>query len=802
MPFAQDLGYALRRFRQRPAFLLAALLTLTVGIGANAVIFSLVNFLLLRPLPVDRPEEVVSLDFGWPVVSFPNYLDIRDRNEAFSHVAALRVMPMQLSLDRGKARLWGYLVSGNYFELLGISAWRGRLLSSSDDLKTGAHAVAVLSHGAWQRRFGADPDVVGSTVRVNGHPFTIVGVAPPGFIGTERFFASEIWVPFSMIREIEGRDWREARVTANAWAIARLRPGVSREQAEVSLAVLARQLALEHPEVNEGLRIRLAPPGLLGNMLRGPVVGVSAALLLVSGLTLLLACTNLSSLILAQAADRRREFAVRLSIGASRSPLARMVVAENLLLAAGGGALGLLSSVWLGDALSALLPAVEFPVNAEIPMDWRVVAFAAALAFMSALFSSVLPALRASAVDPAPALKNEASLDRLRRFHLRDVYVAVQVALSVVLLSGSLMMVRTLQRTLTLRFGFEPDGAVALRFDLGMQGYTEERGREFQRVLLERVATLPGIEAAGLANSIPFSIDQSYSHVYVEGKPEPPVSQAPSAVYYQATPDFFRALGTRILRGRDFNDRDTAEASPVVIVNRTLADKLLPGEDALGKRLRFGLHGRLVEIVGLVEEGKYQTLTEAPQLAVWVPLAQSYNTPSTLVARTRLREEEALALLERTVAEMDPDLPVFDAKPLRGYLDMPLTPLRVTTASLTAMGTVAVFLSALGLYGLLAYSTSRRVREIGIRMALGARPLDVLRVVLMRTLLLVSASAAIGLALSFFTTRLLGGLLYAVPDAWVYVLALSIITAVSTLACLAPARRAVYIQPLSALRYE
>jgi len=364
------------------------------------------------------------------------------------------------------------------------------------------------------------------------------------------------------------------------------------------------------------------------------------------------------------------------------------------------------------------------------------------------------------------------------------------------------MMVRTLQRALTFHFGFEPEGAVALRFDLGMQGYSEERGREFQRVLLERVGTLPGIEAAGLANSIPFSIDQSYNHVYVEGKPDPPVSQVPSAVYYQATPGFFRALGTGILMGRDFNDWDRAEASAVVIVNRTLAERLLPGEDPLGKRLRFGLHGRPVEVVGVVEEGKYQTLTEAPQLAVWRPLAQIYNTPSTLVARTRLREEEALAMLERAVGEMDPDLPVFDAKPLRGYLDLALAPLRVTTTILTAMGTVAVFLSALGLYGLLAYSTSRRTREIGIRMALGARPLDVLRAILMRTVLLVSASAAIGLALSFFTTRLLGGLLYAAPDVWVYLLAISVMAVVSTLACLVPARRAAYIQPLAALRYE
>jgi predicted permease len=456
----------------------------------------------------------------------------------------------------------------------------------------------------------------------------------------------------------------------------------------------------------------------------------------------------------------------------------------------------------LVDALSAWLPALEFPVNADIPTDWRVVVFAVSTSHLSALASSLLPSLSGSAVDPAPALKNETPLARLRRFHFRDVFVAVQVAVSIVLLTGAVMMVRTLQRSLRMDFGFRPAGAVALRFDLGMQGYDEERGHEFGRRLLERLEARPGIDAVAIANSIPFSIDHSFNRVYLEGKPIPPVSQAVSAIYYQTTPGLFRALGSRLLSGRDFEERDDADAPPVAVVNRTFAERLLSGEDPLGKRFRFGPGGRPVEIVGVVEAGKYQTLTESPQPAVWVPLAQSYNPTSTVVLRSRLREDEALTLVERAVAEMDPEMPVFDAKPLRGYLDLPLMPLRVTTASLTAMGGLAVFLSALGLYGVVAYSTSRRTREIGIRMALGAGPFDVLQAVLSRTVLLVTASAAVGLGLSLLTTALLGDLLYASADPWVYLVAVSLLGGVSLVACLFPARRAVHAPPLAALRYE
>ncbi len=399
-----ELRQALRRLRQRPAFSFAAIATLALGIGFSTVVFSLVNFLLLRPLPVSDPERLVSLHTGEaPGFSFPNYLDIREGNEVFHDVAALRVMPIHVNRGGEKARLWGYLVTGGYFDLLGISAFRGRLLSPSDDVVTGGHPVAVLSHASWQRRFGSDPALVGSTVRINGYAFTVVGIAPPGFVGTERLLESEIWVPFSMIREIEGRDWREWRRTRNAWIVGRLKTGLSRDQAEASLAVLAGRLALEHPEENEGLEIHLAAAGLLGNILRGPVLGFGGALLAVSGLTLLVACANLSNLLLAQASSRRKEFALRLSLGASRAALVRMVLAEMLVLALAGGASALIASIWLGRALDAWLPALDFPVNTGLVTDGRVMAFALALSLFSALVASLWPAVRSAAATRRPS---------------------------------------------------------------------------------------------------------------------------------------------------------------------------------------------------------------------------------------------------------------------------------------------------------------------------------------------------------------------------------------------------------------
>jgi predicted permease len=804
MPLWKDCVYATRRLLSKPGYLAIALLTLALGVGFNAAIFTFVNAFLIKPLPIAESDRVMTLNFvqkqrSIPQSSYPNYLAIRDRNQAFTEAAAMRIMPMALSVSSSNSRIWGYLVSGNYFSLLGIAPFKGRFLEPSDDTAQPS-PVAVLGYSLYQRQFASDPNIIGRSVKINGERFTIVGVAPPGFIGTERFFGSEIWVPFSTIQTIEGRDWRTSRMNQNAWLIGRLKPGLSQTQAEASLNVLAAQIAREHPETNENTSIRLSPPGLVGDVLRKPILGMGAAILGVALLTLLVACTNLAGLVLAHAADRRKEMAIRMAIGAGKNLIVRMMLVESVLLGAAGGVLGLIAAVWLGDLIQAAIPA-EFPV-AKFSPDWRVFTFGMLIALGSAIFSGVLPALRAAAVDVAPALKNETATGFARGFHLRDLYVGIQVAVCMILLSGSVMMIRTLKQTLAMGFGFQPDHTVVLWMDMAMQGYKTDRGRAFQRELVEKAAQMPGTEAASVGNSIPLALDQSNTVVTVEGKPVPKMTEQVSASNYHISPGFFRALGTRMISGRDFDARDRDGAPRVVIVNQAFADKLLPGEDPLGKRIHFGSGGAGMQIVGIVETGKYQTVTEDAQPAVFQPMDQSYNSSTVLVIRSHLSEQEVLANARKLIAGIDPEIAIFNATPLSKLLDFPLAPMRVSTAALTAMGGLGALLCALGLYGLLAYSAVQRTREIGIRVALGARASNVLALLVSHTAILVAISGAAGIVVSIYATRLIAQFLYAKSDASIYTLVALLLVAIAIIATLVPAHRVLRIRPLEALRHE
>jgi len=804
MPFWKDLVYATRRLLSKPGFLVIALLTLALGVGFNAAIFTFVNAFLIKPLPIADPSRVMTLNFGrnqsGPQASFPDYLDIRDRNQVFTSVAAMRTAPMALSQTGKNLRIWGFLVSGNYFETLGIAPSMGRFLTTEDD-GSSPSPVAVLGYGLWQRQFAGDPAIVGKSVKINGEKFTIVGVAPQGFIGTERFFGADIWVPFSVIQTIEARDWRPFRNTRNAWLIGRLKAGFSQKQAEASLAVLAAAMERENPNVNEGFTIRLSPPGLGGNLLRRPILGMGAALLAVALLTLLVACSNLSGLVLAHAADRRKEMAIRLAIGAGRGVIVRLMLAESLVLGVAGGLLGLLTAVWLSDAIQAWIPSAEIPL-AKFSPDWRVLLFGIVAAMTAAMLSGLIPSLRAAAVDVAPALKNEAASGLARGLHLRDVYVGIQVTVCMILLAGSVMMVQTLKQTLAMSFGFDPNHTVVLHMDMALQGYTEPKGRKFQQELIQKIREIPGEQAATLSNSIPLSIDQSTSSVTVEGKPVPKPSELVSAVVYQSGSGYFRAMGTRLLAGRDFDERDGEKAPKVVIVNQAFAQKMLPGEDAVGKRMRFGTGGDFWQIVGVAETGKYQSINEDAQPVVWQSNEQRYNTTTTVILRSRLSDEEALADVRRVIAGLDPEIAVYDAQPLGASLNFPLAPLRLSTGALTAMGGLAALLCALGLYGLLAYSAVQRTREIGIRMALGAKPGNVLGLLLKRTVVLVGASGAVGIFVSFYATRVLAQFLFAKTDASIYGLVAVLLAVIALIASLFPALRVLRIHPLTALRHE
>ncbi len=806
---AQDLRLAYRRLRQNPGFTLVAVLTLALGIGANTAVFSLLNAVFFRPLTgVRDPARVVSFNqiYGansFPSLSFPNYRDLRDRNTSFSGVLSYRFLPASLGLPGASRRVWGYLVTGNYFEVLGVEPHRGRLITPDDDRHPGAHPVAVLSYKCWQAQFGGDPRVIGAPVKFNGQTYTLLGVTPPGFFGTELFYTPDVFFPMMQQRALEGGNgYLDNRGSSNTFVAGRLKNGVTPEQASAELASLARRLAEEWPKDNEGMKITLSPPGLAGNYLRGAVIGFAAALFGVSALVLLIACTNLAGMLLARAADRRKDTAIRLAIGAGRATLIRQLLTENLVMALFGGAGGALVALWITDAVASWHPPVEIPLTIAVQPDVRVFLFAFLIAAVTALVFGLAPAMQASRVNLVPALKNEAGGERVRRWHLRDYMVALQICLSAVLLVSSVLVVRSLQRALEAPIGFNPNGAVKVSYDLNVQGYKEEQGRVFHRRLLDAVRAIPGVQSAAIIDALPLSLNSSNNGVMVEGKPEPKATEVPMAHTYTVSPDYFRTMQTRILSGREFDERDTREK--VAVVNLALAQKYIPGENPIGKRFKTGPKGNLIEIVGVCEDGKYFSLNEDREPAFFTPHELYYPSNATLVVRSPLAETEVLKRVQAVFRDLDPGLALFEQGTLARHLDLPLFPARLAAAALGGFGVLVLLLAATGIYGVMAYAVSRRTREIGIRMAIGALPRQVLSALGRGALLLVGCGSIAGLALAFFAARLLKQILYGVEptDPATFGIVALLLAVIAAAGCWIPARRATRIDPLKALRQE
>jgi predicted permease len=806
----QDLIVSFRRLRSTPGFTAAAILTLALGIGANTTIFSLVNAVVFRPFGVEHQNELVFFNTHtakaeYPALSYPDYKDYRDRNTVLSSLAMYRIVPMNMSRGGGENfRLWGYEVSGNYFQMLGVQALRGRALRPEDDVKRGGHPLAVISYNCWQRRFASDPNIAGKKVKVNGLDFTILGVTPAAFIGTELIYTPEIWVPITMVQQIEGSDWIDGRRNGNGFVIGRLKPGVSFKSAESAINSITAQLGREYPDADAGISIVLSPPGMAGTYLRGAITGFSAVLIVVAGMVLLIACVNLASLLLARAVDRRKDTAIRLALGAGRGHLIRQLLTESLVLSIVGGTAGILLAFWLTNLVNAWTPPIDVPVIPHVLMDMRVLLFAAAVSLLTGLLFGLVPALQSTRASLAGAMRNDAPSEKLRRVNLRDILVTSQIALSVVLLIGSVLVVRSLQHALSLHLGFEPRHAAALSFDLGLQGYNEERGRDFQRRLLAKVRSMPGIEAAGMIDGLPLTLNISYSSIFLEGKPEPRPGDAPMANMYKITPGYLRAMQTRLVAGRDLDQRDSKDAPLVVLVNEAFARQLLPGEDPVGRRFRYGTTGKWRQIAGVVEDGKYRSLGETPSPTVFQDMEQDWHSNSTLVARSPLPETETVRQLRRAVAELDPSLTIYEAGSLTSELALALFPARLVAVVLASFGLLAAVLAATGVYGIMAYAVSRRTREIGIRMALGAAPSQVLRVVLNRTAVLVGLGTAVGLAISLAAGKFFGQILYGVSprDPLTYVCAIALMATVAFVACWVPARRAIRVDPLTALRTE
>jgi predicted permease len=807
----QDLRYGIRMLLKYPGFSLIAILTLALGIGANTAIFSLLNAALLRPLPIAQPERFVALSNSvsgrmFPTFSYPNYKDFRDRSEVFSGLLAYRFAPLSLSHDGRNERLWGYVVTGNYFDVLGLKPALGRLISLDDDRTRGAHPVTVLSHQCWQQRFGSNPAVIGKEVIVNGRNFTIIGIAPQGFSGTEVIAAPEMWFPMMMQATIEmGNDWLDERGVENLFVQGSLKSGVSRAQAQAAMDAVAAQLAREFPRDNEGHRVLLAAPGLMNGTMRAPVLGFASVLLVVVGLVLLLACANLANLLLARATERHREMAVRLALGASRFRLIRQLLIESVLLACVGGALGCGLAWWLTGLAAGYKPPLDVPANFALHVDQRVLAFAFVLSIVTGIVFGLLPAWQTTKANLVSALKDEASFGTYRRSWLKDGLIVFQVALSLVLLIGGGLMVRSLQQAETIPLGFEPNNAISVSFDLRLQGYDAAQGREAEKRLLERVRALPGVIAAGIADMVPVDLHFGSAPVFIEGQPLERTANTPRALSNRVTPGYFGAMQTRLVQGREFSEQDNEQAPRVAIVNETFARRFWPNESPLGKRFRFGgAEAPLLEIVGVAQDGKYAGLNEDPKAFVYRPLWQARLSSSSLIVRAETEPQQLIAAVRHELQQLDPRLPIASVKTMTEQLSFALLPARLAASVLGGFGVLALVLAAIGLYGVMSFNVARRTRELGIRLALGAQARDILQLVIAQGMRLVLLGVGIGLLAAFGLTRLMKILLFGVSatDPLIFTGIALLLLGVAWLACWWPARRATKVDPIIALRCE
>jgi len=817
--FFQDIRFASRMLVKNPGFTVIATVCLGLGVGANAAIFALINAVLLRPLPIHEPDRVVALyqtdEAGTDVSNsdYPSFAALRERCGAFAGLCARdEPTPVHLGTDDVAMRLMGGIVSGDYFAMLGVKPAIGRLLTAEDDVTIGGHPVAVLSHDCWENRFGGDPGIVGRNVNINGYPFQVVGVVEPGFGGTTLYSPVELWATMAMQAQMNPQTADEqvllSRRTRWMDVIGRLAPGVSIEQARAEADSVLIQYEREHTDAMAGVRAKLFPirEAMFWPEARAEVLDFSQLLLVTVGVVLLIACANVANLLLARAGGRRREIAVRLAIGAGRSRLVRQLLTESVLLALLGGLLGLVLSIWLGDLLLMLVEdngAFDVAALSLVP-DGRVLAFTFGLAALTGVIFGLVPALQASRPDLVPALRNESTvIGRSRRFSLQSALVIGQVALSLVLLVGASLLVRSLTNAQRVELGFDPERVLAASMNVAMQGYDEASGADFQRRLLDRVRAAPGVERASLALTVPVSSGGRRGGTSVEGHEFEP-GQRPQIDQNVVDPQYFETMGVPLLHGRAFDERDAAGGSPVVIISESMAGRFWPDGDAIGRTIRTGRNDETFTIVGVVGDCKYRNLRETGRLCTYFPIAQQYSPRINLVARTAGDPMAAATAIQAAVRGLDPGLPLYGLRTLKDQVAEALATERAAATLFGALGALALVLAAAGLYGVMSYVVGRRVREIGIRMALGADRRTVLGHFLGRGVMIASAGVSIGLVIALVATRVLEQLLFGLsprdPATLAGVALLLGVIAVS--ACWLPARRATRINPMQALRCE
>jgi predicted permease len=809
----QDLRYAFRALRRSPGFTAVAVLSLALGIGANTAVFGVLEALVLRPLPVRAPEELVFVE---PTThSFPYYRDLRDRNVALAGLMAYRVSPVGLGTGDAASRGWAYLATGNYFDVLGVKPLAGRFFHAEDEVSPGASALAVLSFDCWRNRFSANASIVGRSIRVNGRPYTVLGVAPAGFHGTESIYWPDVWVPMAMEAQIEEHDWLENRGTSDCLVAGRLKPHVTRGQAEANLRAIADDLARTYPRSDAGIDVRLSKLGLAGNALRNPMEAFVFGVIALAAMVLLAACANLASLMTARAADRGFEIAIRVSIGASRGRIVRQLMTESAFLALVGCVAGCGLAALILGTLSRLSLA-EIPVRVNMTADWRVFLFGLAAALASALLFGAAPARQGLQASPNQALRGGASACKPGRgWPFRELLLAAQVALCCVLVTACFVAMRGAQRAFQMPVGIQPRGVSVTGFDLGLAQYTQKDGEAFQRRTLDAALQLPGVAAAAFADSFPLGVDQSTGGAFRYAETDFRSSRAIRVSHYEVSPGYFRTIGTRVLAGRDFTWHDDAKSPLTAIVNQTFARKVLGDQNGVGLYYRVGdLKQAPVQVIGIVEDGKYQGLTEDPRPAIFRPMLQNYSGTTYLLTRAAhpgdahqeaAQPGAALALqMERAVQGLDRGLPLYSTGALEKLLDVTFLQARAAAWALSAFGLLALMLAVTGIYGLSAYTVSRRVREIGIRVAIGAQPSQVLRSVLGRMAAVLGVGALAGIAGGIASTTVLAHVAPQATPRDPMVLGGVAVTmlAVALLSCWAPARRAISVDPIRSLRHE
>jgi len=813
-----DLRYGLRSLIKQPGFTAVAVLSIALGIGVNTTIFSFVNAALFRPLPFAEPERLVRVWDG-NSVSYPDYVAYRDDTRVFSGLAAYAQRPMSLVVNGESERIEGEFVSGNYFDVLKANPALGRGFLAEEDRAPGTSPVVVISNTLWRQRYNSDPGIIGKSVSLNHQPYTVIGVMPEKFVGATVISPPDLWVPM-MMEPIAIAGSHSLTSPDEGWLmmLGRLRPDANLSAAEVAVETIARRLHQERRERNSGpeepggrIVAVVAARGLMvPPQGRAPTFVIVGVLMMVVSLVLLVACANVANMLLARAVKRRKEIAVRLALGAGRWRITRQLLTESVLLSVIGGVAGLLLALWGTDLLVALLPRslTGNSIAPDLTPDVRVFGYTLLLSFATGVIFGLLPALQSSKADVVADLKDEKI--RLggtrRRLTLRNLLVVTQIAVSMLLLVTAGLFIRNLRNTQHPDPGFATDEGLMASFDLGLAGYNNARGKLFEQQLLEQLRTSPQVLSASLAESVPLGSGGSKSPLYIEGEASHAGQLDEKSLIEHTTvsTDYFKTMGIPLEQGRDFNDRDTASGPAVVIVNETLARRLAPDGNAVGKRLRMDSQGDYLQVVGVVRDIKYHQLAEQPLFFGYRPLGQRYRSLLTLHVRTAGDPTAVISQVRSEVKSLDPDLPLTDLKTMQQHMRLPLAPAKLFASLSSGFGVLTLLLAAIGLYGVMAYLVGSRTHEIGIRMALGAQTGGVLKLIIGQGMRLALTGIALGLIAAFALTRVLASVLYGVSatDPLTFTGVAVLLAGVAMLACYVPARRATKVDPLVALRYE